>query len=356
MRFTFSFVFALLLGAAPLSATAQSAVDCPNTVRVANGCDDYVYEEPERGPGYGESIYRGGGLTVLYAPANPDDPAFRAAIAGFLGGTVDYWDAVASTPTVGDLAAYDAVITWANQSYSDNVAMGDNLAAYVDGGGIVKLSCFTTYTTGNFLSGAIMTAGYSPVVSPGGDNHFSTDIWAGDGVLPVYTGVAGLECFVRDFLVTQGAGLDDSHYLDQELLVTSRTDGVKVHHINGIGDIALGCTGDWAQLFANLIDFKIPVELEVAVETPDRYVLLPAYPNPFNPEATVRFAVRNSAPVTLTLHDALGRQVSTLYSGTPETNQTHSVQIDGSGLPSGLYLVRLSGQGFTASQPVTLLK
>ena len=97
-------------------------------------------------------------------------------------------------------------------------------------------------------------------------------------------------------------------------------------------------------------------DLEVSVETPDRFVLMPAYPNPFNPEATVRFAVRDSAPVTLTLHDALGRQVSTLYSGTPQANQTVSVQIHGRNLPSGLYLVRLSGQGFMASQPVTLLK
>ena len=102
--------------------------------------------------------------------------------------------------------------------------------------------------------------------------------------------------------------------------------------------------------------FEYHGDLEVAVETPDRYVLMPAYPNPFNPEATVRFAVRDSAPVTLTLHDALGRQVSTLYRGTPEANQTLSVRIDGSGLPSGLYLVRLTGSDFSASQAVTLLK
>ena len=102
--------------------------------------------------------------------------------------------------------------------------------------------------------------------------------------------------------------------------------------------------------------FEYHGDLEVSVETPDQYVLMPAYPNPFNPEATVRFAVRDSAPVTLTLHDALGRQVTTLYSGTPEANQTLSVRIDGSGLPSGLYLVRLTGSNFSASQAVTLLK
>jgi len=102
--------------------------------------------------------------------------------------------------------------------------------------------------------------------------------------------------------------------------------------------------------------FEYHGDLEAAVETPGRYVLMPAYPNPFNPEATVRFAVRDSAPITLTLHDAVGRKVSTLYSGTPEANQTLSVHIDGSALPSGHYLVRLTGSGFSASQSVTLLK
>lgn len=102
--------------------------------------------------------------------------------------------------------------------------------------------------------------------------------------------------------------------------------------------------------------FEIHQEIEVTVETPDQFVLLPAYPNPFNPQATVRFAVRDAAPVTLTLHDALGRVVSTLYDGIPEANQTLDVEIDGSNLPSGVYLVRLSSSSYSASQSVTLLK
>ncbi len=96
--------------------------------------------------------------------------------------------------------------------------------------------------------------------------------------------------------------------------------------------------------------------LEVAVETPGQFVLMPAYPNPFNPEATVRFAVRESKPVTLSLHDVLGRQIATLYEGTPAANETLSVRIDGAGLPSGLYLIRMTGNGIAATRSVTLLK
>ncbi|MCH7975228.1 MAG: T9SS type A sorting domain-containing protein [Bacteroidetes bacterium] len=440
MRFAFFFVFALLLVAAPQSASAQGAVDCPNTVRVANGCDDYVYQEPERGPGYGESISFGGGLTVLYAPSEGDDAAFRAAIAGFLGGTVDYFDAIAATPTVPELAAYDAVITWTNSAYADNVAFGDNLATYVDGGGIVKLGVFTTLTSGNFLSGAIMTSAYSPVI--GGTNAFTSDTWSGDGALPVYTGVASLECGFRDILTPQGNGFDDSHYIDGEIVVASRTDGVAVNYVNGIGASQLSCGGDWAQLIANLIDFKVPVELtsftaitsaddvhlqwetasetnnagfevqmqtgenwealvfvdghgtttevqtyaysvrgldpgihmfrlkqidfdgafeyspevEASLETPGTHLLSSVYPNPFNPQASFTLSVARDQRVEIALYNVLGQRVSVLFDSALNADQIQTFTIDGAGLSSGLYVVRATGEVFTASQSVTLLK
>ncbi len=97
--------------------------------------------------------------------------------------------------------------------------------------------------------------------------------------------------------------------------------------------------------------------VEVSIETPGQFVLLPTYPNPFNPEATIRFAVRDASPVSVTVHDVLGRQVATIYQGTPEANQTMSFRLDGSSLTSGTYVVRLAGSnGTMASQRITLLK
>ena len=52
----------------------------------------------------------------------------------------------------------------------------------------------------------------------------------------------------------------------------------------------------------------------------------------------------------------LGRRVKTLYEGAPSAGQMHTVRIDGRGLPSGLYLVRLVGETFVEAQAVTLLK
>ena len=63
-----------------------------------------------------------GGLTILYAPSEADDPAYRAAIsAGAGGATVDYFDARVATPSVALMSGYDAVHTWANFAYLDPI-------------------------------------------------------------------------------------------------------------------------------------------------------------------------------------------------------------------------------------------
>ena len=106
------------------------------------------------------------GETILYAPSEGDDAALRAAIAGYTGGTVDYFDARAATPDVTLLQSYDCVYTWANYAFLDPTGFGNNLADAVDTGTVVILGAFCTYTSGNSLGGEIMTSAYSPVWSP----------------------------------------------------------------------------------------------------------------------------------------------------------------------------------------------
>ena len=99
---------------------------------------------------------------ILYAPSEDDDPAFRAAVAAITGGAVDYFDARAGTPDLATLQGYHCVYTWANSAFADNVLFGDRLANFVDSGGSVVLGAFSAYTTGNYLSGAIMGARVQP--------------------------------------------------------------------------------------------------------------------------------------------------------------------------------------------------
>jgi hypothetical protein len=186
---------------------------------------------------------------ILYAPSEADDPTYRAAIAAASGGVVDYYDVRYSTPTLAFLLDnYDCVYTWANYAYFDNVGFGNVLADFVDAGRHVVLGAFCAYTSGNFLSGRIMTSGYCPVT--GGSNHFSTAAYAGDGTTCIHTGVTYYDSLYRDYLTLLGPGLVDGHYTDGEIAQAYRPD-FRVIYSNGSGAFQLGGMGDWGKLISN---------------------------------------------------------------------------------------------------------
>jgi len=89
---------------------------------------------------------------------------------------------------------------------------------------------------------------------------------------------------------------------------------------------------------------------------PTGFTLEDAYPNPFDQTTTVRFSVNEAQPVTLTLYDAVGRTVRTLYEGTPPAGALQTVVMDGSDLPSGVYTIRLDGESVAGTTRVVLQK
>lgn len=86
-----------------------------------------------------------------------------------------------------------------------------------------------------------------------------------------------------------------------------------------------------------------------------------AYPNPFNPDVTVEITPGRSGPATVTVHDAKGRYVATLFDGRLEAAHPRRIAWDGTGasgtvLASGVYFVRVQCAGEVASRRVVLLK
>ena len=82
---------------------------------------------------------------------------------------------------------------------------------------------------------------------------------------------------------------------------------------------------------------------------------LAAFPNPFAGSAEVRFTLGAAADVTLTVYDALGREVATLADG-PRTAGAHGATFEAAGLPSGLYLVRLEAGPVVETRPIVLAR
>jgi len=100
--------------------------------------------------------------------------------------------------------------------------------------------------------------------------------------------------------------------------------------------------------------------------TPDNYALHHAFPNPFNPETTMKYDLPEQSKVHLTIFDLLGRKINTLKRKTEDAG-FYSIKWDGTNehgkpLSSGMYIIYLSAQSleseemFTQSQKVVLMK
>ena len=88
---------------------------------------------------------------------------------------------------------------------------------------------------------------------------------------------------------------------------------------------------------------------------PEAVALLAPYPNPARGRATLTVELPAATEVRLAVYDGLGREVAVLAEG-PLAAGAHVVAFDGSGLPSGVYLVRLTAGGVVATHRLTLLR
>jgi hypothetical protein len=93
-----------------------------------------------------------------------------------------------------------------------------------------------------------------------------------------------------------------------------------------------------------------------------RFELIQNYPNPFNPTTTISFALTQKGYVKLSLHNILGEEIRVLFNEEKEAGY-HSIDFNGSDLPSGVYFYRIqavpsssSGQVFIDTKKMILLK
>ncbi|RJP73056.1 MAG: T9SS C-terminal target domain-containing protein, partial [Candidatus Zixiibacteriota bacterium] len=109
---------------------------------------------------------------------------------------------------------------------------------------------------------------------------------------------------------------------------------------------------DWTNWGESFEPYLTKVELAAV---PEAYNLKQNYPNPFNPETAIGYRLPASGRVHLRVYDTAGREVATLVNGWQEAG-VYQVTFDGSGLASGVYLVRMEAGDFTATQKMVLLK
>jgi hypothetical protein len=97
------------------------------------------------------------------------------------------------------------------------------------------------------------------------------------------------------------------------------------------------------------------VASENEVGLPSEFRLEANYPNPFNPSTSIRYALPQAAPVTLSVFDTLGRRVAVLIDSSQQAGW-HNFTFDAGTLSSGMYFYRLDAGDVQLTRSMFLLK
>ena len=93
---------------------------------------------------------------------------------------------------------------------------------------------------------------------------------------------------------------------------------------------------------------------------PDELTLLPAYPNPFNPETRLRFSLPKSADVTIQIFDVTGRKINTLLAQQVKAGaheiRWNATNESGAAVSSGIYFYSIRANAQIKSGKLVLLR
>lgn len=88
---------------------------------------------------------------------------------------------------------------------------------------------------------------------------------------------------------------------------------------------------------------------------PHQFVLEQNFPNPFNPETSIKFSIPERAFVSLRVYNSLGQEVAIPIENEMEAG-SYNLKFDGSGLSSGIYLYTIKAGNFVQTKKMIMMK
>jgi hypothetical protein len=302
-------------------------------------------------------------LNVLFALAyNTDQVWLRNALIerDSLIDNVDYMNVSTTLARVEDFMAYDVVLTYPANSYYDEVAMGDTLAAYVDLGGKVITCVFCWYSIGADLQGAIMDPSYNPFYSPSGDNHHSVaNLGTYDAGHPMMDGVTTFSERYRDSLQVNAGAFVVAQYDDGEYLL-----GYKIHPSGGLvvgfnaapGDTnVLGWDGQMVKLLSNIITWSGTYGGIEETEGKNNLEIVEISNPILTGNEWLTFSIDEPTTMDFKIMNLVGIIVS-LKNLNYTTPGRKRVNFDVSNLPSGLYFLSLKTPKENVAKKVLIIR
>ena len=88
----------------------------------------------------------------------------------------------------------------------------------------------------------------------------------------------------------------------------------------------------------------------------EAFTLSAPQPNPAPGRTTLTLQVRDMQSVSARLYDLSGRELAMLYTGTLAAQTPLPLTVDASALPTGVYVVRVTGETFSTSERLTVIR
>jgi hypothetical protein len=206
-----------------------------------------------------------GDILIVFADSSGPPSQLQTALLAQAGVTsVDLFDALNGTPTLAQLTPYETVVPFSNSGFQNATALGDNLADYVDAGGVVVQFGFAHYGPNQpfGINGRWVTGNYNPC-------NYSTNLVFTPFTLGTFNPadplMAGVTALNSDFqnVVTLAAGATQVALASNgNLLVAKRMVGVRTTYaVTAYIGVVATWSGDFARLIVNAVA-TVPVSLQ----------------------------------------------------------------------------------------------
>ena len=105
-----------------------------------------------------------------------------------------------------------------------------------------------------------------------------------------------------------------------------------------------------------VLDIKIPADVEIGEAVIPKNIKISApYPNPFNPQTAIQIELNENMHLYAAVFDINGRVVKQLINGYLQKGNLE-ITFNNKGLTSGIYFIRIVGEGIQHTSKVVLLK
>jgi hypothetical protein len=239
--------------AGPATTFSCGTATLTNGLKVTYSCQGAASPTPTPSPSCTPSSFH---VLIAYADAAGPPSQLQSEIQAEPNvASVDLFDAASGTPTLAQLQQYQIVVPFSNNPFLDADTLGNNLADYVDGGGVVVQYGFSHYGPGQpyGVNGRWVSGNYNPY-------SYSTNLQFNPFSLGTHNAghplMAGVTTLNGDFenIVTPAAGATEvaqDNFGDSLVAYRPVSGGHTTVGVTAYVGVDATQSGDWGKVIVN---------------------------------------------------------------------------------------------------------